>query len=63
MDKTNSSGESTIYITLDPDNKIAESIAPQAELNNEYKNSLGTKDLSFSSRPQQLRPSIHINIQ
>ena len=47
LDKTNSSGESTIYITLDPDNKIAESVAPQAELNNEYKNSLGTKGFKF----------------
>ncbi len=59
IDKTNSTGENTIYLTLDPDNKIQESVAPQAESNNEYFNPSGRKGFKFfiqSSLFQQVYP-------
>lgn len=56
LDKTSTLGENTIYITLDPLNKIAESVAPQAELNNEYKNSLGQKGFKFFIKSSSLIP-------
>ena len=59
LDKSSTSGENSIYITLDPDNKISESPAPAAELNNEYTNSSGSKGFKFfiqSSLLQQVYP-------
>ena len=47
LDKTSTSGENTIYITLDPKNKISESPAPIAELNNDYINPGGSKGYKF----------------
>ncbi len=56
LDKTANVGESTIFITVDPDNKIQESVAPQAELNNEFHNSLGTKGFRFFIRSAVIVP-------
>lgn len=59
LDKTSTVGENTIYIRLDPDNKINESLAPPAELNNEYYNNSGTKGYKFfirSSFVEQVYP-------
>lgn len=59
LDKTSTIGENTIYIHVDPDNKINESVAPPAELNNEYYNSGSTKGYKFfirSSLVEQVYP-------
>ncbi|MCO6461387.1 MAG: hypothetical protein J5I59_08280 [Saprospiraceae bacterium] len=59
IDKTSTTGENTIYIQLDPNNKIEESPSPAAEFNNEYINTAGGKGYRFfiqSSLLQQVYP-------
>jgi len=56
LDKTSTSGENTIYITLDPKNKISESPAPIAELNNDYINPGGSKGYKFYIKSSLLDP-------
>lgn len=51
----NPGGNNTVFIEVDPFNKIAENILPHAETNNEYLDAQGNKGFSFFVKSSQIQ--------